>query len=199
MKKNHYTKWLRTAITACLVITVFTASSMVALGNDGKKSLTGEISVSGKNSNGGEPFVLLNGDNALTGRTFFSNGTISTPEGITSTIKLGKLGYVILSPKTTLTLSFDEKSISGTLSAGNVEIFNAEGISVNIQKIGNAAAVVKPLNKQQDDDDDDNAGGIFGGDVIVPVIVFAGMVGGAALVAIYGQEEDNITTVSPVR
>jgi len=197
MRKNFYMNWLRNITAACLAMVVFTTSSMIALAGTEKKSLMGEITVSGQNTNGNAPSVLLNGENAFTGRTFFSNGTITTSEAVTSTIKLGKLGYVTLSPNTTLTLSFDEKTISGTLSAGNAQVFNAEGVDVNIQKLGNATTSVAPMNKAQDDDDDDD--GFFGGSAVGPIIVFAGIVAVAVILVVVNDDDDDNPVISPVR
>ncbi len=106
---------------------------MIALAGTEKKSLMGEITVSGQNTNGNPPSVLLNGESAFTGRTFFSNGTITTPEAVTSTVKLGKLGYVTLSPITYIPLRLAEKPILGTLSAARAKDFNAEGVDVKIR------------------------------------------------------------------
>lgn len=194
---KHYTSLLRNIAAACLALVIFTTSSMVALAGTKDKSLMGEITVSGQNANGNAPFVLLNGEQVLTGRTFFSNGTIATPEAVTSTVSLGKLGYITLSPKTTLTLSFDEKSISGTLSAGQAKVFNAEGVTVNIENLDNANASVLPA--QQDDDDDD--AGIFGigKGAVIPVLVFAGIVATAVTLVVINDDDDNNIIVSPVR
>ena len=192
MKTKKYTIRLRNIIAACLAMMIFTTSSMIALAGTENKSLMGEITVSG---NGGTPFVVLNGENAFTGRTFFSNGTIATPENTTSTVKLGKLGYITMSPNTTLSLSFDEKTISGTLSAGDIKVFNADGVDVKIQNFNNALAV--PMNKGQDDDDDK---GILGGSAVGPVIVFGGIVAAAViLVLVHNRDNDGVTVVSPIR
>lgn len=197
MTKN-YTNWLRNITAACLAMVVFTTSSMIALAGTENKSLMGEITVSGQNANGNAPFVLLNGEQVLTGRTFFSNGTIATSETVTSTVKLGKAGYVTLSPNTTLTVSFDDKTISGTLSAGRADVFNAEGVNVNIKNLGNATTSVVPMNKAQKDDDDD--GGFLGlGSAVGPVLVFAGIVATAVILVIVNNDDDNNVVVSPVR
>ena len=188
--------WLRNITAACLAMVIFTTSSMIALAGSETKSLMGEITVSGQNTNGNAPSVLLNGENAFTGRTFFSNGTITTSEAVTSTVKLGKLGYVTMSPNTTLTLSFDEKTISGTLSAGNAQVFNAEGVDVNIQNLGNATTSVAPMNKAQDDDDDD---GVFSNSAVGPIIVFAGIVAAAVILVVVNDDDDEDLVVSRVR
>ena len=195
MREKFYMNWLRNITAACLAMVIFTTSSMIALAGTETKSLMGEITVSGQNTNGNVPSVLLNGENAFTGRTFFSNGTIITSEAVTSTVKLGKLGYVTMSPNTTLTLSFDEKTISGTLSAGNAQVFNAEGVDVNIQNLGNATTSVAPMNKAQDDDDD----GVFSNSAVGPIIVFAGIVAAAVILVVVNDDDDDDLVVSRVR
>ena len=197
MRKNFYISSLRNITAACLAMVIFTTSSMIALAGTGNKSLMGEITVSGQNTDGNAPFVLLNGENAFTGRTFFSNGTITTSEMTTSTVKLGKLGYVTLSPNTTLTLSFDEKTISGTLSAGNAQVFNADGVDVKIQNLGNATSTVAPVNQTQDDDDDDDDG-VFNNSAVGPILVFAGIVATAVILVAINDDDDDVV-VSPVR
>ena len=194
MRKNLYLNWLRNITAAGLAMMIFTTSSMIALAGVEKKSLMGEITVSGQNTDGNAPSVLLNGESAFTGRTFFSNGTITTPEAVTSTVKLGRLGYVTLSPNTTLTLSFDEKTISGTLSAGRAKVYNAEGVDVKIQNL--ATSAVAPLGKAQDDDDDDD--GVFGNSAVGPVLVFAGIVAAAVILVVVNDDDDDLV-VSPVR
>lgn len=76
---------------------------------------------------------MLNGENAISGRTFFSSATISTPESSSAIINLGKLGRVSMSPNSNLVLNLTETSISGDLSLGQVHVFNSEGVSVNIK------------------------------------------------------------------
>ncbi|MCY7376455.1 MAG: hypothetical protein LH472_10845 [Pyrinomonadaceae bacterium] len=191
MKTKNYTNWLRNITAACLAMVIFTTSSMIALAGTENKSLMGEITVSGNKTNS---FVLLNGESAFTGRTFFSNGTIATPENVTSTVKLGKAGYITMSPNTTLSLSFDEKTISGTVSAGNIEVFNADGVEVNIKNADNSNVSVVPMNNARQDDDD----GVFGGNSAVgPVIVFGAIVAAAIILVAVNNDDNNV--VSPIR
>ena len=132
MKKNYRSLWLRSLTGLSLVITLFISSSMVVLAAPGN-SLAGEIIVSGQNVNGMEPSVSLNGENAITGRTFFSSAKIETPENISVTINLGKLGRVSLSPDSSLNLVLTENGISGELNSGKMQLFNSPGVSVNIR------------------------------------------------------------------
>ena len=205
MNKNFYAIWLRNITAACLALVIFTSSSMIALAGTEKKSLMGEITVSGQMVDGHVASVLLNGESAFTGRTFFSAGTIATPANVNSTVSLGKLGSIYLSPNTVLNLSFDEKSISGTLSAGQIKVSNAEGVEVKIQT--NAGLVTNELNPansltvnaekaaRQDDDKDTD-----GNSPVGPIIVLGGIVAVAVIyVIVKNRNQDDAISISPVR
>lgn len=207
MNKNFYAVWLRNITAACLALAIFTTSSMIALAGTERKSLMGEITVSGQTTDGHAPAVMLNGESAFTGRTFFSAGTITTPADVNSTVSLGKLGSINLSPNTTLSLSFDEKTISGTLSAGQIKVSNAEGVEVKIQT--NAGLVTNELNSAKsltvnaekavrDDDDDKNGGD--GNSALGPILVFSGIVAAVVIIVIVNNRGDEgDISISPVR
>jgi len=147
---------------------------------------------------------MLNGEPVMTGRTFFSAGMIATPENINSTVRIGKLGYVTLTPNTNLNLSFDENTISGTLSAGQIKVSNAEGVNVRIQT--NAGLVTnestlasnftinaeKAVRQDADDDADGNS-------ALGPILVFSGIVAAAVILVLVNRDEDDDVVVSPVR
>jgi len=180
-----------------------------------------EIQVSGPSDNGEKPFVLVNGERAFNGRTFFSNGTVSTTDSSSATISLGKLGRIELAPSSSLTLSFSEGRISGVLSKGQVNVRNVEGVAVtidtpndsvknegtsashfgvNVTDQGTGVAVKKGTvsydngarKASQDDDDDD--------DDHWKTWAWIGVLAGAAtviiLIVVLNDDDD---TVSPVR
>jgi len=206
MRGNFYMTALRNITAACLAMVIFTTSSMIVLAAPDRKSLMGEITVSGQTTNGSAPFVMLNGDSAFTGRTFFSADTITTPENVNSTVSLGKLGSINLSPNTTLNLSFDEKTISGTLSAGQIRVNSAEGVNVKIQT--NAGLVTNESNlaksftvnaeKSARQDDDDDASG-DGNSALGPILVFSGIVAAAVILVLVNDDDDDDISISPVR
>ncbi len=127
--------WFHRFTTLCLVFAILSVFSTVVLALPDNKSLMGELVVTGRTLNGNSPFVLLNGEQVISGSTIFSSSTIATTESSSVTIELGKLGYVSLSPNSVLALNFDDKSISGTLSAGNIRVYNNEGVLVKIQTL----------------------------------------------------------------
>jgi len=194
MLKNNKAVWIRSVTSLCLMLALFVSSSMVALAGAESKPMAGVIIVSGQNTISNDSFVTLNGERAFSGRTFFSSGIISTSEKATATIKLGKLGSINLTPNSVLSLSFSENNISGELSAGNAEVFNNEGVTVNIKNtITNAAVVPNQQTTTDDDDDDDNS-------PVGPLLVFAGIVAVAVIIVLRNKDDDDDRRiVSPVR
>lgn len=185
--KNYRNFRLRSFGVFCLIAAVFISSAMTALARTGNSSFAGELIISGHTLNNIEPSVLLDGENALSGRTIFSGSVITTSENATATVKLGKLGYLTLSPNSVLNLNFDKNTISGTLSAGDVQVFNSENVKVNIEKAGNAAA----NSSQAQTTTSKNS-------YIAPLLVFAGIVT-TAVVYVLTNNDDDAIFVSPVR
>ncbi|MFN0140607.1 MAG: hypothetical protein ACKVQW_11050 [Pyrinomonadaceae bacterium] len=99
-------------------MTVLVSSSMVALANSVKP--VGELVVNGKS----DKAVTVNGEPAASGRTIFAASTITTPEGMTAVLDLGKAGKIELAPNTTYNLNSDG-SLSGSLTAGTARVLNS--------------------------------------------------------------------------
>jgi hypothetical protein len=222
MTNNNKATWLKRVTTFGLMVAVFISSTMFVLAAPDSKALAGEIIVSGSGENSA---VTLNGERAYSGRTFFSNGVIATPETSSAVINLGKLGRINVAPNSLLSLSFTPNSVSGKLSSGQIKVFSSEGVSVNIetsdnvvtndanqsgvftvnvqsgatQAVAESGAItlkngVPPTAQQTptDDDDDDNS-------ILVPVLVFAGIVGAAAIYTFTRDSEELQFIVSPNR
>ena len=180
MKKNNTADWIRNIAAFCLMVTVLVSTSMIALAKPGS-ALAGEIIVSGHNTNGVEPSVMLNGEKIFSGRTFFESGVISTSDTASATIKLGKLGYINLAPSSSLSLTFSDNNISGTLLSGDVKVFNNEGVTVNIENAGNSAA----NNSQQSSKKNS---------ILIPVLIFAGIVTTAVVYVITNDNNDLVVS-----
>ena len=204
MKMENRFFWLRNLTALSLMIAVFAATSLVASAAPERNVSMGELIVSGSSVDGGEAAVTLNGEKAFSGRTFFSNGTISTPESTNATVKLGKLGSVQLAQNSVLGLSFGENAINGTLTAGQIKIASSEGVVVNIVNAeGSAVTAVNGLYNvaaaavpaQQDDDE----GSVSDSSQFALIAVFAGVVAVAAIYVLTRDDDDVGTVVSPVR
>lgn len=177
--------WIRKLLSTCLAVAIITTYSMVALASSEK--IAGELLVTGKAINGQDPFVKINGENAQTGRSIFTGSTISTPENVSAVVNLGKSGRIELSPNTIISLSFNEKGMSGDLSAGRVTVLNAaesmivktaEGKTVAL----NAGESVGTTNAKAQADDDDHGSSL---------LIYAIILGGAAAGIIYAATRDN--------
>jgi hypothetical protein len=220
MTNNNKATWLRRFTTFGLMVAVFISSTMFVLAAPDSKSLAAEIIISGSGDNSA---VTLNGERAYSGRTFFTSGVIATPETSSAVINFGKLGRINVAPNSNLSLSFTPTSISGKLSSGQIKVYSSEGVTVNIEtgdnvvtndaaqsgvftvsvQSGATQAVAEsgsislknapPVPQQTPpDDDDDNS-------ILVPVLVFAGIVGAAAVYTFTRDSEDLKFIVSPNR
>ncbi len=194
--------WIQKALSTCLVVAILATCSMFTLANS--ERMVGELTISGGNSNGA--FVQVNGEAAQSGRSIFSSSTISTPENAGAIIDMGKSGKIELAPNTTLTLAFNEKSISGDLSAGRVSVLSSSE-AVNIKTANgitaklNAGDSTTAAGKTQDDDD--TATGGSGGNWVVWALVLGGAAAGIIIAATTDNNRvslgGNSTVISPTR
>lgn len=205
MKQDKNFSGLRNLTAICLMLTMFAASSMVAFAAPDRTSPMGELIVSGSSFNGTEAAVTVNGEQALSGRTLFSSSTIATTESTSATVKLGSLGSVSLAPNSVLSLSFGENSITGTLSAGRVDVSNSEGVDVKIttanglfsNKNMESGVVSAEANAFPPQDDDDSK--VSNGSQLALILVFIGVVGATTFYVLSKDETAVGSTVSPVR
>lgn len=195
--------WIRKALSMCLIVATIATFSMVALA--GSQKVIGELLVSGKNVDGETPSVKINGESSQTGRSVFSSSIIATPENAGAVINLGKVGKVELAPNTTLTLSFDERAISGDLIAGRLTVLNAaEAVSVKTvdgKMVTLNAGESAVSGKVQDDDNTTASGGGSAG--IIFAVILAVAVGAIVIAARSDNNNPTIgggtTVISPTR
>ncbi len=194
--------WISKALSLCLTVAIFATSSMVALA--GSERVAGELLISGKSTNGQTPFVKVNGEMVQSGFSVFSSSTVATPEDASAVINLGKIGKVELAPNTTLTLSFDKKSISGNLLAGRLTVLSATDVvtvkTADGKTVKLNAGETATSGKVQDDDDDDDDDG---GGALLWILVLGGAIAGLLIAA---RTDNNriaigggVTVVSPTR
>lgn len=194
--------WIRKALSMCLCVAVLATYSMVALAGPGKAA--GDLTVTGKNTNGEAPFVLVNGETARSGRSVFSGSTIATLENTGAVMNLGKLGIIELAPATTLNLTFDDKGVFGDLTSGKISVLgSAQDVVVKTLdgktiKLAAGQSVMASGKAQDDDDDDDDGGAAWW--------IWAAVFGGAAAGLLYTALSDGDidigdggTVISPTR
>jgi hypothetical protein len=184
-------KLYKKALSLCLTVALLATYSMTALAATSGK-VTGQVLVSGKNA---DAFVKINGAQAKNGSSISSSSTIATPEDASAIIDLGKIGKIELAPKTTLALTFSEKSIAGDLLAGQVTVLNAsqevslKTLDGKISKLnaGQSLAAGKVQDDDDDDDDDDNDWVIWG-------LIIGGAVAAVILATTLGGDDNNNNT-----
>ena len=124
--------WSRTPITLALALAILSTYSMVALAAP-QQGPTGDLSVVGE--------VTVNGTNAISGATVFSDSTVTTAKGSSAVVSLGKLGRVEVLPESSLKLTFTETGVTGMLDSGRVRVSSSSGISAVVTtKDGSAVA-----------------------------------------------------------
>ncbi len=177
--------WIRKALSMCLSVAILATYSTVALA--GSEKIAGDISISGKTIHGENLFVKINGENAQSGRSIFTGSTVATPENASVIVNLGKAGKIELAPNTIINLSFDEKDMTGDLSAGRVTVLNSlnamavktsEGKTVAL----NAGESASTTNAKAQTDDDGGGGSL---------LIYAVILGGAVAGIIYAATSDN--------
>ena len=115
--------WSRKPIAALVAVAILSVYSMGVLASPAAKAPSGELSIVGQ--------VAVNGENAISGGTVFSDSLITTAERSSATVNLSKLGRVELAATSNLKLSFNEKSIMGLLNDGTAQVSTLAGTSVN--------------------------------------------------------------------
>lgn len=177
--------WMRKALSMCLTIAVIAAYSTVVFASFDKA--VGEISVRGIAAGEQTMVVKINGENAQSGRSFFSGSVVATPQNASAVVNLGKAGAIELSPNTTMQLSFDEKNIVGELTSGRITVLD----SLNKITVKTSDGKTIELNEGESanstgagaqTDNDDNTG---------KLITYAVILGGAVAGIIYAASSDN--------
>jgi len=121
-------KWAQKAVTMCTAFVLLTTYSMVIFATAGEP--LGELTVIGSSTKDGAS-VTVNGEAAKSGRTVLGSSTITTPEGISAVVNMGKAGKVELAPNTTFVMNVDGTAINGSLTAGSITALStAAGMSV---------------------------------------------------------------------
>jgi len=125
--------WSRTGVSLSLAVAVLCTYSMVALAAPQQAAASGELSVVGQ--------VTVNGTNAISGATVFSDSAITTAQGSSAVVSLGKLGRVELMPNSSLKLTFSEGAVTGALDSGKARFSTSTGVASSVvTKDGTAVA-----------------------------------------------------------
>jgi hypothetical protein len=72
--------------------------------------------------------ILVNSNPAVSGTTIFSGAQLVTPEAVGAAVQMESLGRLDIAPQTSLTLTFDQKSVNVVVTKGNAYLVTKEGI-----------------------------------------------------------------------
>ncbi|MEQ1603864.1 MAG: hypothetical protein ABL999_03265 [Pyrinomonadaceae bacterium] len=192
MKSLNIKRLAFKAATFGVLFAFIVSGSLVSLAVSSKP--VGEILVTGAKAGGAS--VTVNGEPADSGRTIFSSSTISTPEGTSAVINLGKAGKIQLAPGSTFVIDVDGNAVKGDLTAGSLTVLNSAqtvgvktltGDVVELATGETASATSGTSSKKAKP----GPGGL-------DWWIWAAIIGGAAAaVIIIATRDDNVT--SPVR
>lgn len=190
------TKKIFRATAGVLAIAIFAINSMVVFAAPTK--VAGEILVADRGAD-----VTVNGEVAQSGRSIFSGSTIDTPKESGAIVSLGSLGRLELAPSTSVTLNFDDKGISASLTAGKITVLSAvSGVNINGTNYG-VGQVADTSTSQADNTQTTPSNSSAGGAWWIWAAVF----GGAIVGIVFASRTDNnrialgggTTVVSPLR
>jgi hypothetical protein len=72
--------------------------------------------------------ILVNGGEAITGTNILSGAQLTTSAASLATVQLDRLGSVMIAPNSTVTLTFDLKSITVKVASGDAIVTTVEGV-----------------------------------------------------------------------
>jgi hypothetical protein len=195
MKSSNIKRFTVKALTSFALTAFILSASMVTFAVDSKP--VGEILVSGSAVEGKS--VMVNGEPVRSGRTIFASSAISTPEGMTAVVNLGKAGRLQLASGSSINLNVSGTAISGDLTAGSITVLNAaENVGIKTaagQTLSLAAGEMATATSTSAAKAQKGPGGL-------DWWVWAAIVGGAAaaiIIVAAASGDDNNSVTSPVR
>jgi hypothetical protein len=114
--------WSRKFVAITVAAAVLSVYSMLTLATPGARS--GELSVNGN--------VTVNGQQAISGGTVFTDSVIVSAKDSSATVSLGKLGRIELAANTSLKVSFSGSHITGLLDGGSARVSTPAGVQVDL-------------------------------------------------------------------
>lgn len=113
---------IRKSVTTFTAAAVWCVYSMVAFAMPA--DISGVLTVSGQ--------VTVNGQPAVSDSTVLSGAVITTGDGSSATVSMGKTGRVEVGANSSVTLQFTDTSIIAMLSAGKARVANGAGIAATV-------------------------------------------------------------------
>jgi hypothetical protein len=76
--------------------------------------------------------IIVNGAEAITGTVILSGAQLTTPAASLATVQLDSLGTVTVAPKSSVTLTFDSKSVTVRILSGDATLSTADGVKGSV-------------------------------------------------------------------
>ncbi len=177
---------IRAFTAGTLAAALLTINSMVVLASSNK--VVGEILIADRNAE-----VTVNGEVAKSGRSLFSGSSIDTPSNSGAVVTIGSIGRLELAPSSSITLSFDDKGITGSLNAGRVTVLSATG-KVEILSNGTARQMMAGETAEASTTQSDNTAGANTSTGGNGWWIWAAIFGGAIVGVVAATTSDNNRT-----
>ncbi|HEY0405336.1 MAG TPA: hypothetical protein VGC89_06395 [Pyrinomonadaceae bacterium] len=116
---------------------------------------TGKLTTRGNNP------ISLNGISTNSGTTILPGAQLLTPANVGASVQIGRIGLLRMSPETSLTLNFSDKSVDVILNSGYATLTTAAGVKGTIatpdgKTASNDASKLSTIEGQTGDDDANN-------------------------------------------
>jgi|SRR5215831_4036911 len=72
--------------------------------------------------------VIVNGGEAITGAIILSGAQVQTPATSIATVQLDNLGAVMIAPKSSVNVAFDQKQVTVRVASGSATLTTVEGV-----------------------------------------------------------------------
>lgn len=113
-------------LLAVMNVYVF-ANGVVSSAKNANESASAKVLLGKLVTNSNRP-VLVNGGEAITGTNILSGTQLTTPAASLATVHLDALGSVMIAPSSSVTLTFDRKSITVKVASGDAIVTTVDGV-----------------------------------------------------------------------
>ena len=72
--------------------------------------------------------ILVNGGEAITGTTILSGANLVTPAAGLATVQLDNLGTIMVAPSSSVSIAFDQKSVTVNVASGDATLTTVAGV-----------------------------------------------------------------------
>lgn len=123
--KKHFGKLIMINL---LFIVIFASTNLIFA----QPKLAAEITLTPASTSNAETFVTVNGERIISGRSIFSPAEIATSSNAKAKVAIPNTGAVSLAPNSKMNLFFNESTITGIVTSGEITVEIAAGKGLNL-------------------------------------------------------------------